>query len=191
MNVLDILILIFVVFFFIKGMLQGLLFSLIKFFAYILGIVVAVNFSAWLSRYLFSDSGGVGAMLFPLLSYVIIFVIVVWAVHLLGKWLGRKISVVGLSGINRLAGGVLYMLIASMAISVVLWMLNRMDVLNPQTKAESLLFYRLEPLVPIVFDAVGALLPFLKNTFDSLNHFFKNLAEGLGTNTAYVDFNRQ
>lgn len=180
MNVLDILILVFLAFFFFKGMLQGFLFSFFKFLAYILGIIVAINFSALLSKALFTEQAGMMGLFFPILSYVILFCIVVWAVHLLGKFISKRFSLPVLGTINRIAGGILYLGVACFAISAFLWMLGRMNVLSETSRASSFLFAWIEPVAPLVFDSVGVIFPFLQHTFDQLNGFFKDLATQLG-----------
>lgn len=180
MNVLDILILVFLVFFFLKGMLQGFLFSLFKFMAYVLGIIIAINFSTLLTKALFSEQAGMLGLFFPILSYGILFCVVVWSVHLFGKFISRRFSVPVLGTINRLAGGILYLFVACFAISAFLWMLGRMEVLSESSRTSSLLFMWIEPIAPWVFDSIGIIFPFLQQTFDQLNGFFRDLAIELG-----------
>lgn len=176
MNVLDIILLIFAGFFFIKGMMQGLIFSFFKFLAYILGIIISMNFASVLSAQLFTDQTGLFAAVFPLISYAVLFMLVVWLVHLLGKWIQKSFSLPIVGTVNRIAGGILYLIIFVFMASTFLWLLDKVQVLQPSTQRESLLFARIYPIAPWIFAHFGVILPFIKDTFTDLNHFFENLS---------------
>lgn len=176
MGIIDILIVVFAVFFFVKGYRQGLIFSFFKVLAYLLGIIIAMNFSALLSAQLFKEPDGIVARIFPLLSYGILFFAVVMLVNLLGKWIQKTFSIPIVGTINRLAGGILYLGIFAFIASTFVWLGNKMEMLNDDTVNNTSLVTFVAPIAPLVFDNIGVVLPFIKNTYSDMNHFFEQLS---------------
>lgn len=110
------------------------------------------------------------------MSYALLFLLVVWSVHLLGKWLTKAFSISILGVANKIAGAVLYLLVYLFVASSFVWLIDKMNILNPETKAASFSFYFLEPIAPLVFEKIGVLLPVFKDAFEDLNVFFKSIS---------------
>lgn len=176
MNFLDLIILIFAALFFFKGWSQGLIVAAFKVLAYVLGILISMNFASFVSKQLFTESSSILSSFFPLISYAILFLLVVWLVHLLGKWLSKAFSISILGIANKMAGAVLYVLVYLFVASSFVWLIDKMNVLNPETKTASFSFYFLQPIAPFVFEKAGALLPIFKDAFEDLNVFFKSIS---------------
>lgn len=159
-----------------KGYRTGLILSIVKVLALILGVLIAMHFSSWLSTQLFQAQDGGFARIFPMLSYIILFTIVVWGTKLLGKFVQKAISIPIAGTLNRLSGAVLYTAIFLFIASTFLWLGAHMSFWNPDAIENSIAMTYLQPLAPWVFDHAGVILPFAKDTFQQLNDFFYQLS---------------
>jgi membrane protein required for colicin V production len=81
--------------------------------------------------------------------------------------------------VNKLIGGLLYSFLAAVIWSSLLWIANQMHLIAPETITASKTYIWLSPLAPWVFEHVGKLLPFAKNTFGDLQHFFDHVNQKL------------
>lgn len=176
MNFLDIVILVFAAIYFFKGWKQGLIASVFKVIAYVLGILISMNFSSFVTQKLFSDNSGLIANAFPLISYLLLFSTVVGVVHLIGRWVSRAFSFSVLGLANKLSGAVLYLLVFVFIASTFIWIFSKMQAFNLETQANSLLFLKIQPIAPWVFENIGAVFPFFKDAFNDLNQFFNTLS---------------
>jgi hypothetical protein len=86
--------------------------------------------------------------------------------------------------INRLVGGLLYAFIGALVWSSLLWIANRAHLLAPETIVASHTYGYFAPVAPWTFGHIGAVLPFARDTFSDLEHFFdeanKQLPEHVG-----------
>lgn len=103
MKVLDIIFLIPTAYFAYKGFKKGLIIELSTLLALVLGVMATIKFSDFtyfkLKEWLPEASYGLGV-----LSYIVTFVAVVFAVNLVGKMISKMVDVLALGFINRLAG---------------------------------------------------------------------------------------
>lgn len=176
MTILDILFLIFLVIFFIRGYSRGFILAIVKLFSYLLGVVVALNFSTWLSAKLFENGDSMLAKIFPLFSYVILFIATVILVNFIGKKIQKAFSIPVVGTLNKLMGGIVYALIFTFVASTFIYLSAKVGIINEESQTESKTFAYIEPVAPIVFANIGYVLPFSKDTFDKLNGFFANLS---------------
>ena len=155
----------------IKGYSKGFVVALFSVVAVILGVLAALKLSQTLSEALFSEGGNFGKWA-PIISYMIVFVIIVWLVRLGAKLIQKALHAVALGWLNKLSGAVLYGFLLTFVFSSFLWLLSRMNLLNNDTKDASKLYTFIEPLAPKVFTLIGAILPFAKTIFSDLSQFF-------------------
>lgn len=157
----------------IKGYSRGLLLALFSVIAIILGTIGALKLSSTVAHWLAANFAIEGRWL-PLLSYALVFVLLVSAVRQGAKILQRSMDMIALGWLNRIAGVVLYLFIAALQISCVLWLLDKMGVIT-SLKNSSLLFNILSPIAPSTFSVLGEILPFIKNIFSDLNTYFDHV----------------
>jgi len=105
-------------------------------------------------------------------SYVLLFIVVVLIVRLIGKLLEKAIDGLMLGVVNKLIGGLLYAFLGALLWSSLLWIGNRMQIITPETIAASKTYSWLSRLAPWIFEQAGKLIPFVKDTFTNLEHFF-------------------
>jgi len=169
--ILDAVYLISLLVFLIRGYSKGLVVALFSVAAVVLGAVGALKLSGTVADQLF-EGGAKGGRWAPLLSYLLVFVLIVWLVRLGARLVQRSLETVAMGWANRLAGALLYGFLISFVFSSLLWLLGRMYLIRPETAADSFSYRWLEPLAPRVFAAIGVLLPFAKDIFENLGAFF-------------------
>jgi len=163
---------------FVRGYLKGIVVAIITTLGVILGIMISLKLSgilgAWLLEKGWASSGWV-----QIISYAILFIIVLLLVRLLAKAIKGALKLVMLGWIDGICGGLLYMILATIVFSSVLWLCNQMHLISPETIAHSYTYKYMEPLAPWVFDHIGAVLPFFKTVFSDLKEFFQHLNQTL------------
>lgn len=162
----------------IKGYQRGILVALGASLAFILGLVFAFSFSARGSVYLL-DRGWASASWAPVLSFVILFFGLVWICRYLIKLLEGLLSGVMLGWVNRGLGAILYLSIGAVALSTFLWLANSAHLISTDTLFQSKSYPYLKPIAPWVFEHIGALIPFIKESLQDLKHFFEQVNQKL------------
>lgn len=176
--VLDLICLTLLVVFFIRGYMKGVIVAAFSLLAILLGVLCALKLSHKLAGWLFS-SGLVTSAWGPLISYLILFILVVWMVRLVAKAIEKSTEAVLLGWVNKAIGGVLYAFIAAIAWSTLLYLLNMGHLLPPETLYSSKTYPWVSPLAPWIFDHIGQVWPFAKDLFSDFSSFFDQVNETL------------
>lgn len=164
--------------FFIRGYMKGIIVAVFAVLSILLGIICALKLSGVLASWLLElhlVNSGWG----QLISYAILFIGVVLIVRLIARAIQSTLHLAMLGWLNGLIGGLLYAFLAAVVFSSVLWISNQMHLLSPETIAYSKTYVYIAPLAPWVFDHIGTLLPFAKNVFSDLQHFFDHVNQQL------------
>lgn len=103
MSTLDIILVIFLLYFAIRGFSQGFIISIATLAGLILGFWAASHFSEFTANWLQHDMGLKSGNI-KLIAYIVTFVIVVVLIFLLGRFMTGVVKTVGLGIVNRLAG---------------------------------------------------------------------------------------
>lgn len=148
MNWLDVIILLPCIWFAFKGFKNGLIFELASILALILGVWATVRFSSSLAIKL-GDS-----KIYLYLSFAIIFIAVLVAVHFAGKLFEKLIKLLIPDIINHIAGLVFGVMKVVIIFSVLLMFINKVDfkhvILKPETKSASFSYKYVEPVAPFL-----------------------------------------
>ncbi len=149
MNSIDILLIIPLLFGAINGFRKGLILEIASLIALALGIYGALHFSDFTSFYL-KDHLSISENALGLTSFALTFIIIVIAVHLLGKFLNKIIQIAALGFINRLAG-LLFGLIKFLLLLIVVLFLfetlnNKFNWVSNESLGNSILY---EPIIEI------------------------------------------
>lgn len=175
---IDVLYLIFLIAFLLRGYLKGVVVALFAVISIILGIFCAMKFSHVVAQGLFKGNGE-GSMFIPFLSYVIVFALVVVLVRLGAKAIDKALSALLLGVFNRLAGALLYGVIATLVFSSFLWFINQFGWINPDTMAKSYTGGFLLSFAPDAFAIIGKVVPAAKELFSGLTDFSNAINAGL------------
>jgi membrane protein required for colicin V production len=176
--ILDVIGIILLLLFFIRGYRKGIIVALFSVLGVILGMICALKLSNTLAAYLF-EKGWVTSAWAQVLSYIVLFIGVIWLVRLGAKLIEKSIELVMLGIINRITGGLLFAFIAAFVWSCCLWIADQVHMIAPETRAASHTYSLFSPVAPWVFAHIGAVLPFAKGLLTDLKHFFDGVNQHL------------
>lgn len=163
MNWIDIVILCFVLLMLILGIKKGLIIGLASFVALVLGIYAAVHFTNWVDTLLAAHLGWNGHWL-PVVTFAVIFLLVVIAVMLIAKGLEKLLKLAGIGFLNRLFGGIFGILIAVFMLSVIIFIFNHADpgekIIKKSAKESSVLYTYVEKAFPFLMKTFGGTIKF-------------------------------
>ncbi len=151
MNVLDIILAIPILWLAYKGFTKGLIIEISTLAALVLGIYASLHFSYITADFLRNNLDVTGKYL-NISSFVITFILVVLAVNLIGHLVSKFVSMIALSFVNRVMGGILGILKAAVFLSFILFFVEKFDnkahLLTPETKQSSMLYPFVSPIAP-------------------------------------------
>lgn len=154
MNSADLIFVIIIGFFFILGLWKGFFREVLGLVGVIGGIILGILGFGPASQGLSSVIPGVPGVLWPFLSFIIIFVVVYLATRLLAGLLSRLSQFLKLGWLNRLLGGLVGALKGAFLISVFLLLLGFLPVQGSlQTvREQSRLYTPLQRLIPTLYN---------------------------------------
>lgn len=113
----------------------------------------------------------------PVLSFLLVFVVVVIAVNLLARLIRSMFSLASLGWMDRIAGIVLFIAIYLFIFSILLFYATKTSLLGGDAIAGSRVYPFISPMGPAMVDFLGKLLPFFKDMFTELQDFFQSSGE--------------
>ena len=160
--------------FFLRGYFRGFIVAAFSVIAILLGILCALKlsqaFSSWLLERGYTTLGWA-----PIISYVVLFIGVVILVRIIAKLLEKAVEGLMLGIVNKILGGVLYAFLGVILWSSFLWIGSQMHLITPEMIAGSKTYSFVSKIAPWFFEMSGKLLPFVKDTFANLQHFFDTI----------------
>jgi membrane protein required for colicin V production len=181
--ILDIVLAILLVLALIRGYQRGLIIGIFSFVAIVIGIVAALKLSAVVAGYI-GKAVKVSEEWLPLVSFIIVFIIVLLLVRLGARAIEKGVEVATLGWANKLGGMILYAAIALIIFSVILFYLEQMRLLQPETIEKSVTYSFVQPWGPKVVNGFGSVIPFFRGMFGELENFFGNIASSI----SYIRF---
>ena len=174
--VIDIIIVVLLVLAAIKGYQRGFIVAIFSIVAFIIGLAAAIKLSAVVAGYIGSAVKVSGKWL-PILSFAIVFLVVVLLVRLGANLIQKGAHLAMLGWVNRLAGILLYALLYIFIFSIILFYAEQVKMVKPETKKASVTYTYIQPLGPKVIDGIGKIIPIFKNMFTDLQDFFGGVSE--------------
>ncbi|MBC7537012.1 MAG: CvpA family protein [Ferruginibacter sp.] len=162
----------------IKGWRKGLIVALFSIIAFIAGLAAALKLSAVVATKLAANVEVSGKWL-PVISFVLVFLIVVFLVNLGAGIIQKTAEVAMLGWLNRIGGVVLFVLLYSIIYSIFLFYALQLHFIKPATIATSQLYQYIQPMGPKVINMLGGIIPIFKDTFAQLEHFFGEVSNKL------------
>jgi membrane protein required for colicin V production len=159
----------------VKGFRRGLIVAVFSMIAFIVGIAAAMKLSVVVADYL-KDSVNISAQWWPVLSFIIVFALVVLAIRLLANLVQKAVEQTLLGWINRVGGVILYALMYIIAFSVLLFYAEQLKLIRQETIDSSVTYAVVKPFGPWAINAFGALIPVFKDMFTRLEQFFEHIA---------------
>jgi len=159
-----------------KGLTQGLVMAVCSFLTIIVGLAAAVKTSSLVARWL-SGTIDVQASWLPFLAFALIMIAVMLLARIAGKLVETTLHLSMLGWANRLGGILLFGCIYITLFSVVLFYLERLHLLKPETVAASTTYPYIYFWGPEALQLFGKLLPVFKGMFGELSQFFGSLGQ--------------
>lgn len=152
----------------VRGFINGFIMQLTSLAALLLGIWIAIRFSDFTAM-LLMDKAGLNGQYIPLLSFAITFVLVVIAVHFIGKFVDKIFNFTPLGVVNKILGLIFGVLKYALIISVILVFVEkanqRMHFYTEESVNKTRLYKPISKVAPAIF-------PYLH--FESISERFKS-----------------
>ncbi|WEK36676.1 MAG: CvpA family protein [Candidatus Pseudobacter hemicellulosilyticus] len=179
--IIDLLYLLLLVLALIRGWQRGLIIAVFSVIGLVIGLAAAMKLSTVVADYL-KDSTSISAQWLPFLSFAAVFLVVVLLIRWGANLLEATMEVALMGWVNKLGGILLYIIIYTLAYSVLLFFAEQLKLVEEKTITDSVCWPYVRPLGPKVIDGIGKLLPFFKDMFAELTGFFASLAERASAN---------
>ena len=137
MSFLDIIVCALLVFAFYKGVVNGLFVELASLISLVLGIYFAVKFSSFVKELLMGFVKW-NPNSIQIVAFILTFIVVVIAIHLLGKFLTGIANFAFLGWLNKLGGGFFRVLKTVLIVSIVFSVFEKINYNNYLAKQETL-----------------------------------------------------
>jgi membrane protein required for colicin V production len=159
----------------VKGYQKGLIIAFFSIVAFIVGIAAALKLSAIVAMYL-QQNTSITSKWLPVISFGLVFCIVVVLVQLGGKLIEKTFEMALLGWANRLGGILLYTVLYTIIFSICLFYAEKLNLFEKATIEASRTYPVVKHLGPTVIDGLGKVIPLFKDTFTQLTAFFEGLA---------------
>jgi len=173
--IIDIVFLIIVIAAIIRGFRRGLIVGIFSFIAIVVGLAAAIKLSVVVAGHI-GNTVKVSEQWLPVISFIIVFIVVVLLVRLGANFIQRSAEVAMLGWVNRLGGIILYLAIYIAVFSVLLFYAEQLQLLKQESLSKSVSYSYVRPLGPRVIDAFGSIVPFFRNMFTELENFFDGIS---------------
>ena len=173
--IIDIIFLLLMIFAMFRGFSKGLILGIFSMITLLIGLAAALKFSVVVANYL-KGEGSSGKWL-PVISFILVFIIVVLLVRLGAKLIEKTIQLAMLGWLNRLGGIIFYVLLYSIVFSIFLFYAEKMNLIKPGTNADSQVYPYIAPWGQKVIDNMGRVIPWFKDMFEQLEGFFGKVAQ--------------
>lgn len=172
MNFIDIFIILFLLYGAWKGFKKGLVIELFTLFALFLGLYAGIHFSDYVAS-LITDVTEEPLSYTPVVAFIITFLAVGAMVYFGGKAFEKVVKIAQLSAVNKILGALLGVLKATFFLGTAIILLesmdDRSDILNEETKSDSLLYHPAKTIVITTIPAFKESSLFLKESLQEEN----------------------
>ncbi|MDQ3110878.1 MAG: CvpA family protein [Bacteroidota bacterium] len=153
MNAIDIVIIIPVLWGFWRGFMKGAIMEAATFVAFFLGVWGGMHLSDGMAELIHKWTASTSPYI-PLISFALVFVAILAAVFAVAKLVEKLVEKMALSFINKLLGGIVgtlkFVLILSVLFFVVDKMEDTIEIIPKETKNKSLLYHPVASIAPLI-----------------------------------------
>ena len=174
--VIDIAFVFLLIFAIFRGLNRGLILGIFSLLAFIIGLAAALKLSAVVANYFKSGAGPVSKWL-PVLSFILVFILVVFLVGLGAKLIKKTLQFAMLGWLDSIGGMILYIIIYTIIFSIFLFYAERIMLVKPDVARESNVYPYISGWGPKAINSLGYIIPWFKDMFVQLELFFDGLAK--------------
>lgn len=173
--IIDIIFAILIVLALVKGYRKGLIVAVFSLLAFIVGLAAAMKLSTVVAGYL-GETVKISDKWLPVVSFAIVFIIVVILVRWVAIIIERSAKMVLLGWVNRLCGIILYVVLYITVYSVLLFYAAQIKIIKPEVISASVTWPFIQPWGPKAIDGFGVIIPVFRDMFTQLEAFFGNIS---------------
>ena len=176
LNYIDIIIIVVLSLFGIKGFRMGLIIEVVTLLAFGVGIYGAMHFSDFTARHL-QEFVEINPKNLNTVAFVLTFVLLVVFVNVIGRLVSKAVDALNLSFFNRLCGLLFGVLKGILLCSVMVMVLNNLQLLGvvkPEVKEESKLYPYVEMTVPFVYRGFDLVRDYAKEVLQEKEKVIEN-----------------
>ncbi len=159
----------------LKGYQRGLVVGLFSLIAVIIGLAAAMKLSTVVAGYI-GKAVKVSDEWLPIISFAVVFLIVILLIRLGAKAIEKTIEVAMLGWVNKIGGIILFAAIYITVFSVLLFYAEQMKLLQPDTINKSVTYSFVQPWGPKAINGFGSIIPLFKDMFGDLEQFFDGVS---------------
>ncbi|MBG8553267.1 CvpA family protein [Hymenobacter guriensis] len=157
----------------VKGFRRGLVLEVASLLAFVLGAVgglLLLQDAIPLVRHYVGEAFG----MLPLVTFLLVFALILWGVHLLGSFVKTAVHLTPLGMLDNVLGGAAGVLKWVLGLSLLLHGvgLTGLTLLSPQLVADSEVLPLVREATPLALQVVGLVLPFATDLLDKLRGVF-------------------
>jgi membrane protein required for colicin V production len=160
----------------VQGYRRGLIVAIFSLVSIIVGLAAAIKLSSVVANHL-GTAVKISDKWLPVISFAIVFIIVVILVRLGAKAIQRLTETLLLGWANKLGGIILYVALYTTVFSVVIFYADQINLIRAATLQASVTYPFIRPWGPKAIDGLAAILPFFKDMFRELEQFFQGISE--------------
>jgi len=157
MNVFDVVITLFLLFGFIRGLMKGLFIEVASLVALIGGVWGSIHFSYFIGDFL-KESVSWSEKKIALAAFAITFILIIIVVSLLGRFLTKLADLAALGMVNKILGGLFGLLKIGLVLSIIFIFFDRMNstisFIDKKTLDESILYSPVKSIAPTIFPSI-------------------------------------
>ena len=161
-----------------KGVSRGLVVALFSLIAFFVGLAAALKLSATVAVHL-SDQTNLTGFWLPIVSFALVFLVVVFLVRMGARWVQQTIELIWLGWLNRLLGVIFYIVLYIIIYSILLFYATQINLIKQDTVVASKTYDFIEPWGPYVMNALGKIFGVFRNMFTELSDFFGRFSKKL------------
>jgi len=132
-----------------KGITNGLIVAIFSIIGWILGIFAAFKFADVAAGYL-KGSLDMSPKTLYILSFVIVFLVVMLLVHLGAKVIEKTVELAFMGWVNKLGGIFFYVLLYTLIFSVMIFFAEKVKLISNETIAASRVYPWVKPIALII-----------------------------------------
>ena len=158
-----------------KGYQRGLIVALFSFVAVFIALAAAMKLSAVTAKWLMEEANLSNAWL-PFFSFILVMVAMLLLIRLGANMLENAFKMMWVGWLNTLGGIFLYALLSTTTFSILLFYVEKIQLISVETKTSSICYPFLESWGPASMEGIARFIPVFKEMFTTLTEFFEKVA---------------
>lgn len=158
MNVFDIIIIVFLIFGFVRGLIKGLFSEVASLIAIVAGIYCAIHFSYYTENFLRESILKWNDQTNRIVAFAATFLAVVLLVVFVGKILTKIADITALGLLNKILGGIFAVLKSALILSILFVFIKKINATIPfisdETLKTSILYEPIRKVAPTLFPSI-------------------------------------